>query len=35
MENNDHARDHYLAVSDLQEPELLHHEEQEDDDGPA
>jgi hypothetical protein len=35
MENNDHARDHHPAVSDLQEQELLNHEEQEVDHWPA
>jgi hypothetical protein len=30
-----HARDHYPAVSGLQEPELFDDQEQEDDDGSA
>jgi hypothetical protein len=29
------ARNHYFAVSDVQEQELLNHEEQEDDHGPS
>jgi hypothetical protein len=35
MENKHNARDHHTAVPGLQEPELLHDEEQEDDHRPS